>query len=289
LKVSVVVATAGRAELTGLTIARLARQTRVPDEIVVVGSGPDDTRGVASDLLPLRVDHARKGSCSQRNHALDLVEQTSDIIAIFDDDFIPAFDFLERAEALFTAHPEIVGVNGRLIADGAKGPGIGYEAACSMAEADDLRPQGDLPLLESLYGCNMVLRSSAIQGLRFDENLPLYGWQEDTDFTFRLKARGKLAKAPDLAGVHMGIKSGRTPGKKLGYSQIANPLYLLKKKTIPPKLAATLMVNNTLANFIKSFQPEPYIDRKGRLTGNMMALRDAMMGKVDPRRVVDIT
>lgn len=289
MKVSVVVATAGRAELTGLTVARLGRQTRIPDQVVVVGSGPEDTRGIEPHGLPLRVDHARKGSCSQRNYALDLVEQTSDIIAIFDDDFVPAFDFLERAEALFAAHPDIVGVNGRLIADGAKGPGIGYEAACEMAEADRLRPDSEPAPLESLYGCNMVLRSNAIQGLRFDENLPLYGWQEDTDFTFRLKARGKLAKAADLAGVHMGIKSGRTPGKKLGYSQIANPLYLLKKKTIPPKLAAKLLVNNTLANFIKSFQPEPYIDRKGRLTGNLMAIRDAAMGRVDPRRVVDIT
>ncbi|MET3528610.1 glycosyltransferase family 2 protein [Phenylobacterium koreense] len=288
MRVSVVVATAGRAELTGLTVARLGRQTRIPDEIVVVGASSEDTHGIEAHGLPLRVDHARKGSCSQRNHALDLVEQTSDMIAIFDDDFVPAFDFIERAEALFAAHPEIVGVNGRLIADGAKGPGIGYDAACEMSEADRLRPDGDLAPLESLYGCNMVLRSSAIQGLRFDENLPLYGWQEDTDFTFRLKARGKLVKAPGLAGVHMGIKSGRTPGKKLGYSQIANPLYLLKKKTIPPKLAATLMVNNTLANFIKSFQPEPYIDRKGRLAGNMMALRDAALGKVDPRRVIDI-
>ena len=289
MKVSVVVATAGRAELTALTVARLGRQTRVPDQVVVVGAGPEDTRGIEPGGLPLTVDHARKGSCSQRNHALDLVEQTSDIIAIFDDDFVPAFDFLERAEALFAANPEVVGVNGRLVADGAKGPGISYEAACEMAAADGLRSTGELIALESLYGCNMVLRSSAIQGLRFDENLPLYGWQEDTDFTFRLKARGKLVKAQELAGVHMGIKSGRTPGKKLGYSQIANPLYLLKKKTIPPKLAYTLLVNNTLANLIKAFQPEPYIDRKGRLTGNLMAIRDAALGRVDPRKVVDIT
>ena len=289
MRVSVVVATAGRAELTALTANRLGRQTRIPDQIVVVGAGPEDTRGIEPGELPLRVDHARKGSCSQRNHALDLVEETSDIIAIFDDDFVPAFDFLERAEALFAANPDVVGVNGRLIADGAKGPGISYEAACEMAEADSLRPTGELIPLESLYGCNMVLRASAIQGLRFDENLPLYGWQEDTDFTFRLKARGKLVKAHELAGVHMGIKSGRTPGKKLGYSQIANPLYLLKKKTIPPKLAYTLLVNNTLANLIKTFQPEPYIDRKGRLTGNLMAIRDAALGRVDPRKVVDIT
>jgi GT2 family glycosyltransferase len=287
----VVIATAGRAALTAQTVQRLALQTRRPDGVLVVGAGPEDVAGVTALGLPVRVDLARKGSCSQRNHALDALEGDCDLLAILDDDFVAAFDFLESAEALMKARPEVVGLNGHLLADGARGPGVPFQEACRLLEAYRPDPGAGLEEqpLQTLYGCNMVLRASAIGGLRFDENLPLYGWQEDVDFTFRLRSRGRLLKSPALVGVHMGVKIGRTPGKKLGYSQIANPIYLLRKKTIPKTLAAKLLVKGPLANLIKLWRSEPYIDRRGRLTGNLMALGDLLRGRIDPRRIVDIT
>ncbi len=287
MRVFVVVATVGRASLTSQTVARLASQTRPPDGVLVVGAGPEDVAGVGGGELPLKVELAKKGSCSQRNHALDAIENECDLIAVFDDDFVPALDFLAQAEAFFTARPDVVGVNGHLLADGAQGPGIPLKEACHLVESHSRRGTAEQPL-QSLYGCNMVLRASAIRGLRFDENLPLYGWQEDVDFTYRLRAEGPLLKIGSLVGVHMGVKVGRTPGKKLGYSQIANPLYLLKKRTIPRKLAAKLLIKGPLANLVKVFRPEPYIDRRGRLFGNLIAIRDLLFGRIDPRRVVDI-
>lgn len=287
MKLFVVVATVGRAELTAQTIARLADQTRPPDGILVVGASPEDVAGLEARGLPLRVELAKKGSCSQRNHALDAIENECDLIAILDDDFVPAADFLAQAEAFFAARPDVVGVNGLLLADGARGPGISYAEACRLVEGQRGR-EGEQPL-QSLYGCNMVLRSSAIRGRRFDENLPLYGWQEDVDFTFQMQAEGKLVLVNKLVGVHMGIKAGRTSGKRLGYSQIANPLYLLKKRTIPPKLAAKLLIKAPLANLTKALMPEPYIDRRGRLQGNLLALGDLIAGRIDPRRIIDLT
>ena len=287
MKLFVVVATVGRAELTAQTIARLADQTRPPDGILVVGASPEDVAGREARGLRLRVELAKKGSCSQRNHALDAIENECDLIAILDDDFVPAADFLAQAEAFFAARPDVVGVNGLLLADGARGPGISYAEACRLVEGQRGR-EGEQPL-QSLYGCNMVLRSSAIRGRRFDENLPLYGWQEDVDFTFQMQAEGKLVLVNKLVGVHMGIKAGRTSGKRLGYSQIANPLYLLKKRTIPPKLAAKLLIKAPLANLTKALMPEPYIDRRGRLQGNLLALGDLIVGRIDPRRIIDLT
>ena len=288
MKLFVVVATVGRAELAARTIARLADQTRPPDGVLVVGAQPQDVAGVEGGGLAVRVELAQKGSCSQRNHALNAIEDDCDLVAIFDDDFVPAADFLEQAEAFFASRPDVVGVNGLLLADGARGPGISFEEACRMVAGERSGDHGE-QALEALYGCNMVLRASAIRGLRFDENLPLYGWQEDIDFTFQLKAKGKLLRVGKLAGVHMGIKAGLTPGKKLGYSQIANPLYLLRKRTIPPKLAIKLLIKGPLANLLRVFRPEPYIDRRGRLQGNLLALGDLVSGRIDPRRIVDLT
>jgi hypothetical protein len=100
--------------------------------------------------------------------------------------------------------------------------------------------------------------------------------------------RGRLLKCDALAGVHLGEKAGRTSGKRLGYSQIANPIYLLKKGTIPPDLARRLMRGNLASNLLRSFRPEPYIDRRGRLAGNLLALIDLPRGRLDPRRVLEL-
>ncbi len=174
-----------------------------------------------------------------------------------------------------------------MIADGANGPGIDFETAeALLAEA---APSTE-PLLSrrGLYGCNMVFRAAAVSGLRFDENLPLYGWQEDIDFSHWAGRRGRLVRSAALAGVHMGEKAGRSSGKRFGYSQIANPLYLLKKRSMPRDRALRLMRNNLISNLILSVLPEPYVDRRGRLLGNLLALVDLARGRLDPRRILDL-
>ena len=84
----------------------------------------------------------------------------------------------------------------------------------------------------------MIVRTAPVlaHGLRFDENLPLYGWLEDIDFARSIAPYGRVVKSMLLRGVHLGVKRGRTSGVKLGYSQIANPLYMLEKGHFVPLL-----------------------------------------------------
>ena len=86
----------------------------------------------------------------------------------------------------------------------------------------------------------------------------------------------------------MGQKNGRLSGVMLGYSQIANSLYLAQKATVPRVYLARLMGKNIAANVLRSFAPEPYVDRRGRLKGNLMALRDLMRGKMSPSRILEM-
>jgi polysaccharide biosynthesis transport protein len=127
--------------------------------------------------------------------------------------------------------------------------------------------------------------ASAQPGVRFDEALPQYGWLEDVDFSRRLVRYGRIIKLPDARGVHLGSKTGRAPGIRLGYSQIANPLYLVRKGTLTPRRAAQQMGRNFVMNLLRSVRPEPYIDRRGRLRGNTLAIVDALRGKADPRNI----
>lgn len=285
LKIIVAIATVGRADLTRRTADLLADQTRPPDSIVVVGASPADIENVESARGHPQVYVARKGLCSQRNLALDHVRHAADILVFLDDDFVPAPDFLANIESLFVQHGDVVGITGELLADGIHHQGYTLEQALDIIR--DRSTDRDAAILprQALYGCNMALRLSATEGLNFDEALPLYGWQEDIDFTYQLGRRGRLISTGLVTGVHLGTKGGRTSGKRVGYSQVANIVYLWRKGTMQPGLGEQLMRQNLLSNLVRSIRPEPHIDRRGRLWGNLVALKDLAFGRIDPRRI----
>lgn len=286
-RIHVVIATVGRAPLVRRVVDILATQSRPADSVVVATVSAQDVAGMEGARGNVRVLYCEKGSCRQRNHALDVLEGEADIVVFFDDDFIPAQDYLANVEALFAAHPDLVGITGELRADGVRQGGFTIEQAQALLAEPDPAPK-PMRARHELYGCNMAIRTSAAKGLRFDENLPLYGWQEDIDFTSRLGRQGRQISTGAVTGVHLGAASGRTSGKRLGYSQVANIVYLRRKGTMRRDLGNRLMRNNVAANVLRSLRPEPSIDRRGRLLGNMLAILDIMRGRVDPRRILEM-
>ena len=106
---------------------------------------------------------------------------------------------------------------------------------------------------------------------QFDEALPFYAWQEDIDFSRQLASFGRIVRADALTGVHLGVKRGRTSGVRFGYSQIANPIYFIRKGTVSLSFGGRTMTKNLLANVIRTLHPEAHIDRRGRLKGNILA------------------
>ena len=141
----------------------------------------------------------------------------------------------------------------------------------------------------SPYGCNMAFRRAAIGTLRFDERLVLYGWLEDRDFGAALAAKGgRLVKCLEARGVHMGVKGGRISGDRLGYSQIVNPLYMLRKGTMTLSQVFGQITRNVLSNVTRFPAPEPFIDRRGRLRGNLRGAADVLLGRLEPERALQI-
>lgn len=290
MRIHVAIATTGRPDVLCKVVDRFRHQTRKPDGIVVVGAGPADVAGL--ELLENPPDQTvispKKGLCCQRNVALSLLRGKSDAVVFFDDDFVVANDFIERLETLFEGDDNLVGLTGWLIADGAQTGALTYEEAEAMLDAGAPRPARPDERTSWLYGCNMAFRMSACEDLSFDENLPLYGWQEDVDFTEQLGRRGYMLRTAAITGIHMGTRGGRTSGFRLGYSQVANIVYLRRKGTIGAAHGWTLMARNVAANLAKSIRPEATIDRRGRLMGNIRAFGDVLRGKADPLRILDL-
>lgn len=289
MRLALAIASVGRPTILTETLKRVARQTRAPDHLLVVAAEPRDLPegGLAA---PAQAMFGPRGLSIQRNCAIERLSAETDILVFIDDDFAPACDFLAGIERLFESHAEIVGASGQLLADGAKGPGLDFETADRLIAAHERAPRGELTLADDTgcYGCNMALRLSAAPDARFDENLPLYSWLEDTDYTAYFSRVGRVVRTNAFAGVHLGVKTGRTPGVRLGYSQIANAFYLATKGTLDRRRAFKMASGNLIANLVKSLAPEPYIDRVGRLKGNVLALADIARGRSDPKRILEL-
>lgn len=284
----VILATRGRADILPTLLENLAAQTRRPDRVLISAVDMGDVPSLDPFDLPIEVLLGPSGLPDQRNRGLEAVRGDCDIAVFFDDDFIPSRSWLADAERFFADHRGVVGLTGRVLADGASGPGILPAEAVRIVSTHDEAPTPDATIkdVEFLYGCNMAYRLDAIEGLSFDERLPLYAWMEDHDFTARLRRKGRCVKVRALAGVHMGTKNGRTSGVRLGMSQILNPVYLWRKGSLGFREASSRMIRNSLANLKGSVRPPRYIDRRGRLRGNLIGVALVLTGRASPDAIL---
>jgi GT2 family glycosyltransferase len=306
MELHVIVATKGRSRVLAQLLDSLTEQTVPPRSITIVGTHESDLaaarehRSTHEGKVTLLVGE-RVGSCSQRNIALDLLsarlnaqsQVSAYAVVFFDDDYRPASDWLERCRLFFLAHPDVVGLSGQVLADGIHRP---VSEAQARAYIDGALPpikhwaSGPLPReLNAVYGCNMAFRDIVASSHRFDENLPLYGWQDDQDYTYRAKRLGRVLYVPDCVGVHLGAKSGRVSGLRFGYSQIVNPWYLVRKGTMPLKKSLRFVSRHVVANTLKSLGRQREVDYAGRLRGNLIALRDLCRGRAHPLRVLELS
>ncbi|RTM01458.1 MAG: glycosyltransferase [Hyphomicrobiales bacterium] len=290
MKLAVIIPTLGRSEQVARLLGYLGGQTRLPDEVIL--SAPDATHIELPDGCPFPMSSAfgPKGLAAQRNAALVPSLGRFDIITFFDDDFVPSNRYLEQVEQAFAENDGWAVVMGRVVRDGASNAGLSWADAEIALRDSEARQPCEPSVVDHVgaYGCNMSFRASLIGDLRFDERLVLYGWQEDIDFTSQMRSRGRVVCVTSITGVHLGIKAGRVSGKRFGYSQVANAIYLIRKGTVPASFALPLMFRNIAANLARSLWPEPYVDRRGRLKGNALAIMHIAMGRIEPEYILKI-
>ena len=285
LNIAVVVATLGRPHIVSATLSYLLKTQSFGPAAVIISCVDRDDAGDAVNLPTVSVVIGRPGLPAQRNAALAALPPGIDIVVFFDDDFVAEAGWLATAAQTFSEEPQVVAFTGRVLADGIKGPGLSFDEAVRIVEAAEEPCTWSRIEPYSPYGCNMAFRLSAVGELKFDERLVLYGWLEDRDFGGALANRGgRLIKCAGARGVHMGVKSGRVPGDRLGYSQVVNPIYLLRKGTMNIGQVASHLFRNISSNIARSIRPEPFIDRRGRLRGNLRGLADVLRGHLDPNQ-----
>lgn len=276
-------ASAGRPALLADVAENLGRQTM--DDFVRIISVPD-TDSLPASTRDWTVVVGSRGLAAQRNAGLRAL-RTVDVIFFFDDDAVVRPDYLDNALSFLVEHPDVVGLTGRVLLDGARSGEVPPDRA-HLALQDSLvqPPNGLWQRTRQLYGCNFAYRQSAAPGLRFDERLPLYSWLEDHDFARRLMRFGDLAKVNDCVIVHRAAASGgRQAHIRLGYSQVANPIHLWRKGSFPAWLGGYELLRPVAKNLAYSLMGPQRHWRRKRLRGNVMAAADVLSGQVTPERI----
>ena len=124
-------------------------------------------------------------------------------------------------------------------------PGDGRSREADAAR-DHHRPRGR-------YGCKHVDARRDVGDQRFDERLVLYGGRR-LDFTSRVEAPAGSSAAASWSACISGSKSAASaewPGLFAG----VNPVYLVRKGTMPLRFACQLVGRNLAANGCEAFGP----------------------------------
>jgi glycosyltransferase involved in cell wall biosynthesis len=287
---SAVIASTGRPAVLADTVDCLLRQTMPPDEIILSIAQPGDVLPEVVALPRVRVLVSPRGSSVQRNRALDHVDPAATIVSFFDDDVELAPDHLARAQELFAREADVVMLWGLLVADGVQRGGLSRDEARAALRAhaaeDGFEPaRGGA---RGALGGGMHVRRAAAGHMRFDERLALYGWQEDRDLAARCTALGRVGLYRACAFAHLGVPGGRVSGRRFGFAQVMNPVYLWRKGSIPAGDAGALCARAVARNALGTLLGEKRVDRAGRLRGNLAAVGLLLRRRIEPEHVAQL-
>lgn len=216
MKVSVIVPTYHRPADLARCLAALQRQSRTPDQVVVVARADDEaTHACLRDpaimgKLPLSIALVDEpGQVAALNRGLDVAD--GDVLAITDDDAAPHVCWLERIATAFEVDPRLGGLGGRdwvhekgRVLDGER-QHVGKITAAGKITGNHHLGVGDAREVDILKGANMSYRRVAVGALRFDVRLRGTGAQVHNDMAFSLAVKNagwKLMYDPRVAVDH---------------------------------------------------------------------------------------
>ena len=290
VKTTVVVCSANRPDVLSETIESLMHgQSLQPREIIVSVFNPAHVPEKIRRPAVRVVVSSRQALSAQRNAAVKAVRTPYTLF--LDDDVEIAPNFIESMESLLDEVEDVVVATGFVVVDGVRGDtGVEREPA-RTAVLNYVREHENCDREEG-YGCNLFVRTKVFDQVLFDENLPLYGWLEDLDFSTNCLRYGRIVRNAGTCVAHLGAPTGRISGLKFGYSQIVNPFYLWRKNG-KPRLTHVVFAHWVVPvarNFRRTLMRVHgnRSDRTGRFKGNMIGFRHLLAGKVDPSYILQL-
>ena len=226
---SVVICTKDRPEMLATCLESLQRQTRRPEEIVIVDASATPARDaadrLAGNMRGCRVALISSAPGLPRQRNLGTRATTGSVVVYLDDDVVLDAGYLAAVARTFDddRSGQIGGVGGAQVPDPTPREGLLRRVACRLFLLDTygrgvvkrsgrpdyvFSPRSRMEV-EFLSGCNMAYRRDVLAALSFDERLSGYALGEDLQFSYRVSRRWKLVLTPDARLDHRHAGEGR--------------------------------------------------------------------------------
>lgn len=272
----------------------LARQTRLPDRIVVVDGSdtPVEAVVVAHPNLPL--DYVRiypPSLARQRNAGMAKIGRDIAVAGYLDDDLVLEPDATERMAAFWeAAGPEVGGAAFNILNQ----PPTAVDLVTRLFLLNGRVPGRMLPSgwpsqiptvaetieCDWLYGGATMWRREVIDAYVYDEWFLGHGYGEDVDFSFRVSRSHRLFVVENAKVWHFTRPIRTASQRTLGRQQVVNRLYFIRKAgSFSPAAVAWAMFGQLVVNLAASLVR---LDDVGfrRFAGNVLGLADAARGRI---------
>ena len=248
-RLAVVVPTKDRCPQVRRLLSSLAAQTRLPDEVLIVGEGAGNA-GLVCEHSQLRARFLNLPGLSisqARNAGMAAAREDAALIAFVDDDVEFEAQAIERMLTFWEQAPADLagaGFNFRNVPsrDTARkwalrpvrrayrlflGPDVRKGTVLRSGFPTPIYPVSETLYVEWLETVAAVFRRPVIAQIKFDEFFAGYSYLEFLDFTYRISRKFKLCVVHDALVIHYAspIRNGYLLGKK----QVLNRIYFVRK------------------------------------------------------------
>ncbi len=250
LSTSVILCTRNRINDIVRCLHSIAKQTELPDEIIIVDSG-DHKLLAQKEFTPVFNNeifattklvylHTKPGLTFQRN--IGIKNATGDIIYFFDDDTILDHDYLHHMNNVFHKNQQYAGGMGDII--NVKKSSWQYKIFRTIFMLPREGASGNFTwsgmpthpystkrfkVVEVLGGCCMAFRACILKDYKFDENLYGYSYMEDCDIAKRIAKHYQLFFNPSARLQHLESPTNRDVIEKNSEMFVYNYSYLFFK------------------------------------------------------------
>jgi hypothetical protein len=233
--------------------------------------------------LDIELVDSKPSTCLQRNKGFNFLNN-DEYIMFLDDDNIFNLDAFYKMQIFLKTHKNFVGVAFNQVYnyrynffDKLKKNFIFNKIGIYSSENGGFSKSGwqskfinfdQDSIVEWLPTRAVIYRVSEIKKIRFDENLGVYGYLEDLDFSLELKKRGNLMVCAGAKYTH--DQSIDRPGFEFGKKEVKNRYYIVKKHRLNKSIFFLTLFFRIIMTFGKAITGDSNAIK--RVLGNIIGI-----------------
>ena len=296
-KIAFVIPTKDRPDDLTVMLRSLVRQTRRPDQVIVVDGSRPDIRHVVDKYPELKITYVQvypPSLAKQRNAGMQKLRSDITLAGYLDDDLELEHDAIEKMLSFWrNASAEYGGAVFNIV----NSPMPKWTWLKSLFYVDNVVPGRVLPSgftsilghqksdidTDWLCGGATVWRREIIENYPYDEWYIGTGYMEDVDFSFKVREKYRLAlvSAAKLSHYSPPVRSDRQ--YLLGKWQIVNRMYLVRKYRSRGLSISSAWIANVGIVFLHILQALLRLDWNSwnRARGNIAGIWSELAGNRD--------